>query len=49
MYCAEEMIETGDTEAAAKEKILHIYGASKHKRESIPVYFFERKNLLTDK
>lgn len=42
-----EMIETGDTEdKLAKQKILKKCQYSKHKREPIPVYSFERKNFL---
>ncbi len=41
-----EMIETGNTDSLAKEKILKMYKASKHKREKIPTYTFERDNFL---
>lgn len=41
-----EMIETGITEENAKKEILKRYHASKHKRELVPVYTFERKNYL---
>ena len=41
-----EMIETGNTEENAKKEILKRYNASKHKRELVPVYTFERKNYL---
>ena len=41
-----EMIETGETEENAKKEILKRYNASKHKRELVPVYTFERKNYL---
>ena len=43
-----EMIETGETEEDAKKEILKRYNASKHKRELVPVYTFERKNYLKD-
>lgn len=42
----EEMIETGDTDKEAKEKIMQKYNASKHKRMLVPTYKFERKNYL---
>lgn len=42
----EEMIETGETEANAKKKIIDMHMRSRHKRESIPVYKFERDNYL---
>ncbi|MDE5830218.1 MAG: NAD(+) synthase, partial [Clostridia bacterium] len=38
----EEMIETGDTEEKAKQKILEKYRASMHKRKPIPKYAFDR-------
>lgn len=41
-----QMIETGNTEEQAKEKILEKYKKSKHKRELAPIYKFERKNYL---
>ena len=41
-----EMIETGNTEENAKKEILKRHKASKHKRELVPVYIFERKNYL---
>lgn len=44
----EEMIQTGTTEEQAKQKILQKYKNSKHKREPIPTYKFERKNFLKD-
>ncbi len=44
-----EMIETGTTEESAKKEILKRYNASKHKRELVPVYTFERKNYLKKK
>ena len=43
-----EMIETGDTEKEAKKEILKRFNASKHKREAIPVYRFDRKNNLME-
>ena len=43
-----EMIETGDTDENVKEKILKRYNASKHKRNLVPVYKFERKNHLLE-
>lgn len=43
-----EMIETGDTEKEAKKEILKRFNASKHKREAIPVYRFDRKNYLME-
>ncbi len=43
-----EMIETGITEENVKKEILKRYHASKHKRELVPVYTYERKNYLKD-
>ena len=43
-----DMIETGDTEKEAKEEIIRRFNASKHKREAIPVYRFDRKNYLLE-
>ena len=43
-----DMIETGDTEKEAKEEIIKRFNASKHKREAIPVYRFDRKNYLLE-
>lgn len=43
-----EMIETGNTDENAKKEILKRYNASKHKRELVPVYTFERKNYLKE-
>lgn len=43
-----ELIETGDTEKNAKKEILKKFNASKHKREKIPTYTFERKNYLLE-
>lgn len=42
----EEMIETGNTNEEAKKKILQKFETSKHKREKIPIYTFERENYL---
>ena len=44
----EEMIETGNTDEKAKEKIIQKFKASKHKRRLIPKYMFDRKNYLAD-
>lgn len=41
-----EMIETGNTEEKAKQEIIKRYKNSKHKRQLVPVYKFERKNFL---
>lgn len=42
-----EMIETGDIQdKVAKEEILRRFQNSRHKRERVPIYKFERKNLL---
>lgn len=41
-----EMIETGNTDEKAKKIILEKYNASKHKREPVPTFKFERKNYL---
>lgn len=41
-----EMIETGNTEEKAKQEIIRRYKNSKHKRNPIPIYTFERKNFL---
>ena len=43
-----EMIETGNTEEHAKEEIIKRYRSSKHKRELVPVYKFDRKNYLEE-
>lgn len=45
----EEMIETGSTNEASKEKILKMYNTSKHKREKAPIYTFDRTNYLNIK
>lgn len=43
----EEMLETGHTDdEVAKQEILNRFQSSKHKRELVPVYTFERKNFL---
>ena len=44
-----EMIETGNTDEQAKAEILKRFNSSKHKRERVPVYRFERKNFLEGK
>ena len=42
-----EMIETGNTDdEKAKQEILKRFQSSKHKREPIPVYPFERKKFF---
>lgn len=41
-----EMIETGSTDEEVKEEILKRFRNSKHKREVVPVYKFERNNFL---
>ena len=43
-----EMIEKGNTDERAKEEILKRYKSSKHKRELVPIYKFERKNYLME-
>lgn len=43
-----DMIEIGDTEEKAKEIIIKKFNASKHKRQSVPTFKFERKNYLLD-
>lgn len=42
----EEMIENGLTEENAQKEIIRRFNNSKHKREVVPVYKFDRKNLL---
>ena len=42
----EEMIETGSTEQEAKKEIIRRYESSKHKREIVPIYKFNRNNML---
>lgn len=44
----EEMIETGNTEEKAKEKIIQKFKLSKHKRKPVPKYMFDRKNYLIE-
>ena len=41
-----EMIETGHTDEEAEKIIIQKYNNSKHKREPIPIFEFERKNHL---
>lgn len=43
-----EMIETGETNEDAKAEIIKRFKRSKHKRQLVPVYMFERKNYLLD-
>ncbi len=45
----EEMIETGKTNEEAEKKILEKFENSRHKREKIPTYTFERKNYLLER
>lgn len=44
-----QMIETGKTEENAQKEILRRYNNSKHKRQLVPTYKFERNNFLEDK
>lgn len=45
-----EMIETGDTDdEVVKQEILKRFQSSKHKREPVPIYNFERKNFLKNR
>lgn len=44
----EEMIEIGTTDEKAKQEIIRRYQASKHKRRTVPIYTFERKNYLLE-
>lgn len=44
-----QMIETGETEKEAKEKIAKRYQDSKHKRKNVPVYPVNRRNFLKEK
>ena len=44
-----EYIETGKTECEKKKKIDKMYMQSKHKREKIPTYNFNRKNYIKEK
>lgn len=41
-----ELIETGNTDEEAKKIIIQKFNASKHKREPIPTFKFNRKNYL---
>lgn len=43
-----EMIETGNTEENAKKIILKKYNQSKHKRNPIPIFTFDRENFLME-
>lgn len=44
-----EMIEIGDTDdKVVKQEIIKRFENSRHKREAIPVYCFERKNYLSN-
>lgn len=43
-----EMIETGNTEEIAKNEILKRFNMSRHKRQLVPIYTFERKNFLME-
>ena len=42
----EEMIENGEVGENAKLEIIRRYKNSKHKRELVPIYKFDRKNML---
>ncbi len=44
-----EYIETGKTECEKMKKIDKMYMQSKHKREKIPTYNFNRKNYIKEK
>lgn len=44
-----EMIETGKTDDKAQMEIIKRYQNSKHKRNIVPVYKFDRKNFLNEK
>ena len=44
-----EMIEKGTTDENAEDIIISKFNASRHKREKIPTYTFERKNYLLEK
>ena len=44
-----QMIETGKTEENAQVQIIRMFQASKHKREKVPTYKFERENFLLKK
>lgn len=41
-----EMIETGTTNAYAKERIIRMFKASSHKRRLVEKYEFDRENYL---
>lgn len=41
-----EMIETGDTDEEAKKIIIQKFNSSKHKRQMVPTFYFERENYL---
>ena len=43
-----EMVETGNTEEKAKKEIIKRYKDSKHKRELVPTFRFDRKNYLKE-
>ena len=44
-----EMIETGNTQnEKSKDEIIRRFKNSMHKRKSVPIYYFERKNYLLD-
>lgn len=43
-----EMIESGNTNDKAKKEIIRRYMNSKHKRTTVPIYKFERKNYLLE-
>lgn len=44
-----EMIETGHTDEKAQIEIIRRYKSSKHKRNLVPIYKFERNNFLNDR
>lgn len=44
-----QMIETGKIDEDVKEKIIKRFNNSKHKRQMVPVYKFDRKNFLLEK
>ncbi len=43
-----ELIETGETETIAKAEIIKRFKSSEHKRKTVPIYKFDRKNYLID-
>ena len=43
-----EMIETGNIDEEAKQEIIKRYKSSAHKRQTVPIYEFERKNFLNE-